>query len=375
MEFVSEFRDKELAEGLIRAIVRAIEALGRPVSVMEVCGTHTWSIARHGIRSLLPPGLKLLSGPGCPVCVTPRQYIDGAIALARQEGVILTTFGDLLRVPGSGSSLERERAEGHDIRPVYSPLEALKLAKSHPEVCVVFLGVGFEATAPAVAASLLEAREEEVDNYLVYSAHKRVPPVLRSLAFSSDLSLDGFLCPPHVSCTIGARAYDFLAEEKGLGCVIAGFEPLDILQGLWMVLRQLQEGSARVEVQYRRAVRDKGNVGALRVLEEVFEVVPSSWRGLGLIPDSGLRLRKEMHPWDALHRLPLPPIESSEEESEEESGEEMEEGCLCGEILRGVKAPPECPSFGLVCTPRAPRGPCMVSSEGTCAAYYRYGIQ
>jgi hydrogenase expression/formation protein HypD len=233
----------------------------------------------------------------------------------------------------------------------------------HPESRVIFLGIGFETTASTVAASLLEARDRKIGNYLIYSAHKRIPPVLTSLALSPDLSLDGFLCPPHVSSTIGTRFYDFLVGEEKMACVVSGFEPLDILQGIWMVLRQLLEGVALVEVQYRRAVRDEGNTDALAVLDEVFEVVPSPWRGLGLIPDSGFRLREEMRSWDALHSFPLPSIDLPEEE---------EEDCLCGDILKGIRFPPECPSFGLTCTPHTPHGPCMVSGEGTCAAYYRY---
>lgn len=365
MNYFSAFRDREMAEGLRRAIDRAIQELGQRQTLMEVCGTHTWSIARHGIRSILPSGLRLLSGPGCPVCVTSQGYLDGAVILARQERVIVATFGDMMRVPGSHSSLEAERAQGRDVRPVYSPLEALKVARDNPRARVVFLGVGFETTAPTIAASLLEAREQGLENYLVYSAHKRIPPALRLLAQAPDLRLDGLICPPHVSSILGARAYRFLAEEYGIPCVITGFEPLDILQGILMLLHQRLEGRPRVEIQYRRAVREEGNLEALAILEEVFEAGPGRWRGLGLIPDSGLSLREGYRPWDAHHRFALPL-------SEPDKGEQA--GCLCGEILKGIKSPPECPAFGQGCIPEDPQGPCMVSGEGTCAAYYRYGV-
>lgn len=363
MNFLSAFRDKEMAAGLRRAIERAIQKLGQPQTLMEVCGTHTWSIARHGIRSILPSGLRLLSGPGCPVCVTPPGYMDGALILSQQEGVIVATFGDMMRVPGSHSSLEAERARGRDIRSVYSPLEALKIAKDNPQARVVFLGVGFETTAPTIAASLLEARERGLENYFVYSAHKRIPPALRLLAESPDLQLDGLLCPPHVSAILGAQAYRFLAEEYDIPCAITGFEPLDILQGILMLLHQRIEGGPRVEVQYRRAVQEEGNPEALAIMEEVYQVGPSRWRGLGLIPDSGLFLRESYRPWNATHRFGLP---------SPEAGEEDPASCLCGEILKGAKTPPECPAFAQWCTPEEPQGPCMVSGEGTCAAYYRY---
>jgi hydrogenase expression/formation protein HypD len=358
---MDEFRDPGTARALVREIRREAEGLGR-VTLMEVCGTHTVSIFRHGIRHLLPPNVRLLSGPGCPVCVTPNGYLDRVVAMGRLPGVILVTFGDMMRVPGSRSSLEREKASGRDIRVVYSPLDALDVAASNPNRCVVFLGVGFETTAPTVAASMAEASRRGLGNFTVLSAHKLVPPAMAVVARGPSLRLDGFICPPHVSAVIGTSAYEPLARDPGIPCVVTGFEPLDILQGVWMLLRQVKDRACRVEIQYRRVVSPGGNPAALALMAEYFEPVDSAWRGMGVIPASGLAIRPAHADLDAARRLPVE-VEPVREEP----------GCRCGDVLRGILAPPGCALFAKACTPEHPVGACMVSGEGACAAYYRYG--
>lgn len=333
----------------------------KPLTFMEVCGTHTMAIHRNGIPSLLPEKLNLLSGPGCPVCVTPVSYLDHAIELARLDGVVLATFGDLIRVPGSYSSLERARAEGARVEVVYSPLEALSLAKKNKESEVVFLGVGFETTAPVVAGSLAQARKENIPNYSVLAAHKVIPPAMKALVESEELDIDGFCCPGHVSAIIGAHPYNFLAKEHGIPCVIAGFDPLDIMQSLLMLVLGCGENEAKVEIQYRRVVRPEGNVRAQELIADVFSHADTEWRGLGVIPGSGLVISEEYEDWDAgrKFKVELPdPIEPK--------------GCICGSVLRGVKKPEDCPLFGEGCNPSHPVGACMVSSEGTCAAHFKY---
>lgn len=346
--------------GRIRELVRG------PVSLMEVCGTHTVSISRFGLRSLMPGDLKLLSGPGCPVCVTPLEEIDWAIGAARLPGVILATFGDMMRVPGSESSLERERAEGHDVRIVYSPLDALKIAEGSPGEEVVFAGVGFETTSPAVAATVAAAAERGISNFSVIACFKRVPPALEALAAMPGRKIDGFICPGHVSTIIGAGAYERVAAKHNIPCVVTGFEPLDILQGITMLLTQVdgirQRGeAARVEIQYRRAVTMEGNPSALGMLSRVLETRDAAWRAIGTIPQSGHGFCDRYRAFDAGERLKveLPPTAEAS-------------GCICGEIMMGLKLPPDCPLFGGRCTPRDPVGPCMVSSEGSCAAFHKY---
>lgn len=359
MKYIEEFRQGAVAAEFAR---RMRAYAGRPVNLMEVCGTHTVSIFRHGIRSLLPPNVNMLSGPGCPVCVTANADLDKAIALAKEPGVILATFGDMLKVPGSYSSLREAKAEGADVRIVYSPLDALELARENPTKSVVFYAIGFETTAPAIACSVLEAERLGLDNYFIISVHKLVPPALRALLDSDDVRIDGFLLPGHVSTVIGSRPYEFTARDYGVPGVIAGFEPLDILQGIAMLLEQIADGKASIEIQYRRAVRPEGNTKALEYLYRLFEPCDAEWRGLGFIPQSGLRLREEYASFDAERRFEIkgpPPREHP--------------GCRCGDVLRGVVAPPECPLFARACTPEHAVGPCMVSSEGTCAAWYRYG--
>jgi hydrogenase expression/formation protein HypD len=335
---------------------------------MEVCGTHTMAIARAGLRALLPPSIRLVSGPGCPVCVSPVGYVDHALALCGVPGVMTTTFGDLVRVPGSapGSarppSLERARAEGADVRVVDSPLGALELARAHPSRQVVFLGVGFETTAPTVAAAVLQAEREELDNFSVLSAHKTIPEAMELLAAAEDLELDGVLCPGHVSNILGPEPYLPLVERHGLACAIAGFEPVEVLAGLRSLVAQVDAAAPRVDNCYPGAVRAGGNPKARQLMAKVFEACDSRWRGLGVIARSGLAIRAELGRFDAARRfaVELPePVEPV--------------GCRCGEVLRGTIEPPECPLFGDVCTPETPHGACMVSSEGTCAAHHHHG--
>lgn len=359
MRYVDEFRDRTAVAGLLQEIHRV--DLREPVTFMEVCGSHTMAISRFGIRSLLPETVRLVSGPGCPVCVTPVGNIDHAIALARRSDVTLTTFGDLIRVPGSDSTLERERAAGADVRVVYSTLDALALARREPDRRVVFLGVGFETTAPTVAAALLEADATGLTNFSVLSDHKVMPPPMRALMEAAEVDVRGFLCPGHVSAVIGSDAYRFLTDEYGASCVVAGFEPLDILQALLLLMRQAEQGRSVVENAYGRAVTPSGNRAAQKVLERVFEPTDTEWRGFGTIPGSGLAIRPELRHLDAarLFEVSFPPGRDHP-------------SCRCPDVLRGVITPAECPLFARACTPTDPVGACMVSTEGTCAAYYRY---
>jgi hydrogenase expression/formation protein HypD len=357
MKFVDEFRDKEIAEGLIRKIQKIST---RPIQLMEVCGTHTVSIFRYGIRGILPEHIRLISGPGCPVCVTPNGDIDLAIALSRQKDTIIVTFGDMMRVPGSTSSLQKEKAEGRDIRIIYSSLEALKIAKEHPGKRVVFLAIGFETTSPTIAVAILRAKEEKLHNLFFLNSQKRVPPALIALLQSKQVKINGFILPGHVSTIIGTNPYQFIAKEFGQPAVVTGFEPLDILQGIWMLVKQIEENRAAIEIQYRRVVHEEGNPIALRKIDQVFEKDESRWRGLGLIPDSGYRFKESYKEMD-VRSLDVE-VEPLKEHPE----------CLCGEVLQGIKSPLECRLFKKVCHPENPIGPCMVSIEGTCHTYFKY---
>ena len=359
MRYVQEFHNAAAARGLVAAIERITS---RPLNLMEVCGTHTVAIFRHGIRQLLPPPLSMLSGPGCPVCVTTNADIDKAIALAEQSGVTLATFGDMMKVPGSYQSLQQVKADGSDVRVVYSPRDAVCMARDNPRRPVVFLAVGFETTAPTIAAALLEAEALGLKNFYLISVHKLIPPAMRALLAAGEVRIDGFICPGHVSVVIGSQPYQFIPQQYGVPCVITGFEPLDVLQGIEMLLRQIAEGRAEVEIQYRRGVRPEGNPLARELLSRVFETSDADWRGLGCIPGSGLKLRPEYRRFDAEEAFAISPPPAKEHK-----------GCLCGDILRGAKTPPECPLFAATCTPERPVGPCMVSSEGTCAGWYQYG--
>lgn len=360
MKYLDEYRDPQLAQALIQSLQKRQEP-GRPMRFMEICGTHTVAIFRAGLRQLLPPWIELISGPGCPVCVTANEDIDRAIWLARQAGVIVTTFGDLIRVPGSDSSLQKERSRGADIRIVYSTFDALQLARDNPQRQVVFLGIGFETTAPTIAAAVKQASREGLENFSVFSAHKLLPPAMRALLDSGDLRLDGFLCPGHVSTVIGASPYEEVASQYKIPCVVTGFEPLDLLQGISMLTDQVASGQCGVLNQYRRAVNWEGNPVARALIDEIFTPADTTWRGLGLIPLSGLRVRDEWSRHDAAMRFSMPTIEVREHP-----------GCKCGEVLRGTITPPQCGLFRKACDPEHPMGPCMVSSEGTCGAYYRY---
>jgi hydrogenase expression/formation protein HypD len=361
VRFVDEYRDPAAARGLV-AQISELAGEGH-FKFMEVCGGHTHTIYRHGIEHLLPESIELVHGPGCPVCVIPMGRIDDAIAIARTPDVIFTSFGDMMRVPGSGGDLLGAKAGGADVRVVYSPLDALKIAAEHPEREVVFFAVGFETTAPSTAATLLRARQDRTMNFSVFSNHVTIVPPLKAILESPDLRLDGFIGPGHVSTVIGQRPYRFVPEVYGKPFVTAGFEPLDILQAISMLLEQLSEGRCCVENQYSRCVREEGNPKALEILNEVFELRPHfEWRGLGFISQSGLRLRPEFSAWDAELRYCVPGVRVADPKA-----------CQCGEVLRGVLKPWECKVFGTSCTPETPIGTCMVSSEGACAAYYNFG--
>jgi hydrogenase expression/formation protein HypD len=369
MRYLEEFRDPTKAQGLVREIRRLAAQVHRhrpgPIKIMEVCGGHTHAIFKFGLEQLLPPQVELVHGPGCPVCIMPRGRLDDAIALAQQPGVMLASFGDAMRVPGSRLNLLQARAAGADIRLVYSPLDALALAQQHSDRQVVFFAIGFETTAPSTALTLLQAQAQGVTNFSVFSNHVLVVPALEALLANPDLALDGFVGPGHVSMVIGTEPYRVIAERYGKPVVVAGFEPLDILQAVAMVLRQLAEGRCQVENQYTRLVQPQGNEVALAALAKVFEVRESfEWRGLGAIPVSGLRLRSDLGAYDAEVKFALP-------------GHQVQDhrACACGDILKGVKKPWDCKVFGTACTPETPLGACMVSSEGACAAYYRYGPQ
>ncbi|HPF20638.1 MAG TPA: hydrogenase formation protein HypD [Syntrophomonas sp.] len=342
-------------------LLRAIQLFSGSVSIMEVCGTHTMAIAKSGIRGLLPPNIKLLSGPGCPVCVTSQGDIDAVIVMVQHKDIILITFGDMMRVPGTHSSLQEERSRGADIRIAYSPLDALRVARDNPDKEVVFLGIGFETTTPTIAITIEQARREGLNNFSVFSLHKVVPPALELIFSDSEIKVDGLLCPGHVSAVIGVKTFGSLARKYHKPCVVTGFETLDILEGIYMLLQQLKKEEARVENQYSRVVKPEGNPIACQSMERVFQPVPARWRGLGMIPASGLQLREEFSDMDARKRFDIPEIE-----------EIPIKGCACGEVLAGKITPLECVLFGQACTPLNPVGPCMVSHEGSCAAYYRY---
>jgi len=339
------------------------EALEGPLKLMEVCGTHTVSAFRTGLRSLLPENVNLLSGPGCPVCVTPTGYLDTAIAIARQPGTMITTFGDMLRVPGTESALENERARGADIRMVYSPMDALNMAKEESEKTVVFLGVGFETTTPTIAWTIKEALKTGIANYFVLSAHKTIPEAMMALVSAEDVKLDGFMCPGHVSVITGSAVYKPVCAESGIPCVVAGFEAYDMAKGIEMLLRQILDSRAEVEVAYTRSVSENGNSEAQKLCSEVFKKCDTEWRGFGVIPGSGLKINKTYESVDASVRFEGLEVPETEDHS----------ACRCGDVLRGVCLPADCRMFGTACTPSDPAGACMVSSEGSCAAYYRYG--
>jgi hydrogenase expression/formation protein HypD len=362
MKYVDEYRDGILAAGLRRGLEELVEP-GVTVRLMEVCGGHTHAIYKHGLAELVPPELEFLHGPGCPVCVIPMGRVDDAISLAERPEVTFTTFGDMLRVPGGRGSLLEAKARGADVRMVYSPLDALELARAEPEREVVFFAVGFETTAPATAVTLLRARQLGVRNFSVFCNHVTIVPPLRAILDAPGCLVDGFIAPGHVSAVIGTRPYDFIARDYGRPVVVSAFEPLDILQSAAMALRQLREGRAAVENQYTRVVRRDGNPQAIAAIEETMELRETfEWRGLGSIPYSALRLQAAFSLWDAEVRYELPGVRVADPKA-----------CQCGEVLVGALKPWECRVFGTACTPERPLGTCMVSSEGACAAFYNYG--
>ncbi len=358
LKHIDEYRDAEISQNLIQKIKSISQ---KEVRLMEVCGTHTVSIFRSGIRSVLPQTISLLSGPGCPVCVTDQAEIDAFIELARIDDVIVTTFGDLMRVPGTRSSLQKESAAGRDIRVVYSTFDAVEIAKKNPAKKVVFLGVGFETTAPTIAAAILSAAQAGVENFSVISAHKLVPPALEALMAAADVNIDGFILPGHVSVIIGLDAYRPFFDRYQIPCVVAGFEPTDILQAISVLVEMLESKRPALDNAYPRAVSAEGNTKAQQILTEIFEPVDACWRGIGMIPLSGLKIRQKYADHDAqqIFDVQVPDAKTPH-------------GCACGEILIGTKIPPECALYKKACTPMDPVGPCMVSTEGTCAAYYKY---
>ena len=367
MKYVDEFRDPGQAQALSREIRALAARIGRtrqrPLQIMEVCGGHTHAIFRYGIAQFLPEEIEFVHGPGCPVCVLPMGRVDDCVALAELPNVIFTTFGDAMRVPGSKKSLLKAKAGGADVRMVYSPLDALKLAKENPDREVIFFGLGFETTMPSTAMTILQAKAENVRNFSLFCNHITIIPTLRAILDAPELNLDGFLGPGHVSMVIGTRPYEFIARDFNKPLVIAGFEPIDVLQSVWMVMQQIAEGRAEVENQYRRIVPRDGNAQALAAVNEVFEVREFfEWRGLGSIDHSGVRVREAYATFDAERKFQMPNLQIADPQS-----------CQCGDVLKGLIKPQQCRVFRKECSPETPLGALMVSSEGACAAYYNYG--
>jgi hydrogenase expression/formation protein HypD len=367
MKYVDEFRDRAKAEVLVKEIGKLADAIAatrqRSIQIMEVCGGHTHSIFRYGIEGMLPEAIELVHGPGCPVCVLPMGRVDDCVAIAERPEVIFTTFGDAMRVPGSRKSLLQAKAEGADVRMVYSPMDALALARKHPDREVVFFGIGFETTMPSTALTVLQAEAEGIANFSVFCNHITIVPTIKAILDSPDLHLDGFLGPGHVSMVIGTAPYQFIASYYRRPLVVAGFEPLDVLHSIWMVLKQIVEGRAEVENQYARIVPDKGNAAALQAVSRVYELREFfEWRGLGSIDHSGVKMRDAYAGYDAERKFAIPNVRIADPKS-----------CQCGEVLKGVIKPWQCKVFGTACNPETPLGALMVSPEGACAAYYQYG--
>ena len=361
MKYVDEFRNGNLARRMATEITNISK--GQKFKFMEVCGGHTHTIFKHGIEDILPENIEMIHGPGCPVCVLPMGRIDDAIAIAKTEGTIFTTFGDMMRVPGSQGSLLDAKAAGADVRFIYSPLDALKIARQNPKKEVVFFAIGFETTAPSTAVTLLQAKNEDIQNFSVFCNHVTIIPTIKAILDSPDLRLDGFIGPGHVSMVIGLRTYQFIARDYQKPVVISGFEPLDIIQSILMLLKQYQTGKVVVENQYKRVVRPEGNLKSLEVMTQTMELRPYfEWRGLGFITHSALKIRSDFVQWDAEERFEVPGLQVADPKA-----------CQCGEVLKGVIKPWECKVFGTACTPETPIGSCMVSPEGACAAYFNYG--
>jgi len=357
IKYIDEYRDKDLVLKIADEIRRVST---RPSRFMEVCGGHTMAIQKFGIPSLLPENIQLLSGPGCPVCVTDRKFIDTAIAFARLDDVIITTYGDLIRVPGSSSTLDAERGKGHKVKIVYSILDALEIAKENPDKKVIFLGIGFETTTPSSAAGVVNAISMELNNFYLYSSHKVMPPAMSAL-IDEGVKIDAYIAPGHVSAITGTAIYDDIPRKYRLGCVISGFEAVDLMQTILLLSRQMENDDPKVEIQYKRAVVREGNTKAQKLVAQVFEACDDWWRGLGVLKDSGLKLKPAYAHLDAELVIPVE-VERTREDK----------GCICGEILKGLKSPADCKLFGKICTPNDPVGACMVSNEGACHAWIRY---
>ena len=357
MQYIDEYRNKEIA-GRITDKIRLLTS--KEITLMEVCGGHTWAIQKFGIPSLLPGNIRLLSGPGCPVCVTSRAFIDKAIAYSRLADVIITTHGDLIRVPGSTTTLNKEKSKGADIRIVYSILDALRTARENPSKKVIFLAIGFETTAPASAAGIINASNERLDNFFLFSAHKIMPPAMDAL-IEKGVPIDGYIAPGHVSTITGSQIFEHIPGKYGVGCVISGFEPLDILQSIYMLVKQVKDNKFKVEIQYKRAVKKEGNARAQNIMNEVFTLRDDWWRGLGILKNSGLGINERYSACDAERNIQVKAEETIEDK-----------GCICGDILKGIKTPAQCDLFGKQCTTSDPVGACMVSNEGACNAYYRF---
>jgi hydrogenase expression/formation protein HypD len=352
-----------LIKKIIKELIRTLDKNGpyRKINIMEVCGTHTMAISRHGLRQLLPDNINLISGPGCPVCVTSANDIDRIIEIVRRYDVSIFTFGDMFRVPGTKSSLYNEKSKGKDIKICYSPSDALDFAKNNPQKKVIFIAIGFETTIPLTSVIIKRAYEERTNNFFIYNSHKLIPEALELLLTDKEVKIDAFLCPGHVSTIIGSIPYNFIARDYNVPCVISGFEPLDVIKSIAMIIEQMKKGVSEVEIQYSQVVRPEGNPTAVKLIYEVFKKTDSFWRGLGNIPGSGLKLKKNYMRFDAIKHFPVKNIKSREPS-----------GCRCGDVLKGIIKPKECRLFSRSCRPEKPVGPCMVSSEGSCAAYYKY---
>ena len=361
MKYVSEFRNSKTAKKLVKLLKEKAKRIRTDMALMEVCGTHTVAMFRYGIRKILPDNIRVISGPGCPVCVTSQEDIDKAISLSCMDNTIITTFGDMMKVPGTKSSLQDLRAKGKDIRVVYSTLDALQIALDNKEKNVIHIAVGFETTVPTIAAAVLRAKAQHINNFYIMPAHKIIPPALQILAASAESKISGFLLPGHVSTIIGPKPYQFLAEKHNIPCVVAGFEAVDILQSINMLLDQKINNAPKVQIQYIRCVHSNGNINAQKMISKVFSVGNVQWRGLGMMPKSGLFLRSSFKHFDALRQFP------------QKVPKQKKTPCRCGDVLQGIITPDQCPLFAKKCNPRMPIGPCMVSSEGACSAYFRYG--
>jgi hydrogenase expression/formation protein HypD len=365
MKYIDEFRNKHLIINAAKQISSIM--LPRGVNIMEVCGTHTQSFFRFGLDKLLPRNLRLISGPGCPVCVSAQGYIDSAIELAQHNNTVILTFGDMLRIPGTRSTLEKENAKLGNVRVVYSALDSLNIARQHPDKKIVFLAVGFETTAPTIALSIMAARKEKLKNLFFFSSLKLIPPAMEFLLKDERLNLSGFLCPGHVSAIIGTKPYEFIPQKYGLPCCITGFEPLDILEGIYVILKQIKENNPSIANQYARVVKKQGNPKALKIISLVFKICDADWRGLGEIPESGLAIKNDFSQFDAERAFPVKGDNACQTGRRQRATR-----CRCGDILKGLIFPRDCPLFIKVCSPDNPIGPCMVSREGACNAYYKY---